>query len=214
MYIPPHFHETDPAAIAALIEAAPLACLVAQTAQGLVANHIPVLRAPDGGLIGHVALANDMHRLLADGDPVLAVFQGADAYVSPNYYPSKAETHRAVPTWNYEVAHLHGEIRFQHDTQTKRAAVGLLTRLHERRTNGAAAWRMADAPADYMATMLDNIVAFRITVTRTLAKSKLNQNCDARDRQGVVEGLRATGPNAVADRMAAALPGAALPEAD
>jgi transcriptional regulator len=201
MYTPAHFREIDPSEIAAVIEAAPLACIVTHTADGLIANHIPLLAAPNGTLIGHVALANDMHRVLHNGQDVLVIFKGDDAYVSPNFYPSKSEHHRHVPTWNYQVVHMHGTITFQHDTHTKRAAVGLLTRLHERRLNGDAAWRMADAPVDYMETMLGNIVAFRITVQRTLAKSKLSQNREARDHAGAVAGLRAAGHTPLAARM-------------
>lgn len=201
MYIPPHFHEIDPDEIRAVIETAPLACIVAQTAEGLVANHIPMLSAPDGTLIGHIALANDMHRLVADGQEVLAIFRAGDAYVSPNFYPSKPEHHRHVPTWNYQVVHAYGTIAFRHDEQAKRAAVGLLTRTHERRLNGAGAWRMADAPADYMTQMLGNIVAFRIEVTRVLAKSKLSQNREERDYLGAVAGVRASGHEDVAASM-------------
>lgn len=201
MYVPPHFQELDSGEIAAIVAAAPLATVVADTAEGLIANHLPLLAGPDGVLIGHVALANDMHRLIADGQEVLVIFRGEDGYISPNFYPSKAEHHRAVPTWNYQVVHVHGAIRFQHDDHAKRAAVGLLTRGHERRVNGAGAWRMADAPADYMEMMLANIVAFRIEVTRTLAKSKLSQNRDARDYQGAVAGLEGSGQAAMADLM-------------
>ena len=207
MYVPPHFQEIDQAEIAAIIDRAPLACIVAQTSDGLIANHVPLLAAPDGSLVGHVALANDMHRLIADGQQVLAIFRGDDAYVSPNFYPSKPEHHRHVPTWNYQVVHVHGAVSFRHDTQAKRAAVGLLTRIHERRVNGANAWRMADAPADYMAQMLDSIVAFRIDVQRTLAKSKLSQNRAERDYRGAIAGLRATGHEALAEQMERRLPG-------
>ena len=203
MYIPPHFHEISPDEITSIIAAAPLAAIVAQTAEGLVANHIPLLAAPDGTLIGHVATANDMHRLIAEGQEVLVIFRGDDAYVSPNFYPSKAEHHRHVPTWNYQTVHAYGAITFQHDTHAKRAAVALLTRLHERRVNGDKAWRMADAPADYMDQMLGAIVAFRIKVRSLLAKSKLSQNRDARDYLGAVEGLSATGHDGIAQRMAA-----------
>ncbi len=201
MYTPAHFKEIDAAEIAGVIAAAPLACIVAQTREGLVANHIPLLAAPDGTLIGHVALANDMHRVLDEGHEVLVIFRGDDGYISPNFYPSKAEHHRHVPTWNYQVVHVHGRVTFQHDTQTKRAAVGLLTRNHERRVNGARAWRMADAPADYMETMLGQIVAFRIAVCRVLAKSKLSQNREARDYLGAVAGLQGHGQAAMAARM-------------
>ncbi|AWB47837.1 transcriptional regulator [Gemmobacter aquarius] len=206
MYIPPHFHETDKAEIAAILTEAPLACLVVHTSQGLLANHIPLLAAPDCSLIGHAALANDLHRMVPDGHPVLAIFRAEDAYISPNTYPSKAEHHRHVPTWNYQAVHIHGTITFQHDTHAKRAAVGLLTRLHERRVNGGAAWKMADAPADYMETMLQNIVAFRIAVTAVLAKSKLGQNRTPGDLQGAVDGLNAQGRTGIAAKMARSLP--------
>ncbi len=203
MYLPPHFTEHDPARIRDLLARAPLACVVAQTGQGLIANHLPLLAVPDGSLIGHVALGNDMHRLIPPEQEVMAVFRGEDGYVSPNWYPSKAEHHRAVPTWNYEVAHVYGRLTFQHDAHAKRAAVGLLTRAHERQMNGSAAWRMADAPADFMEQMLAGIVAFRMVVTRCLAKSKLSQNRELRDRQGVVAGLGAQGQPGLASQVAA-----------
>ena len=206
MYIPSHFQETDPAQIRDIIDTAHLACVVAHTEDGLIANHIPLIAAPDDSLIGHVALANDMHRLVADGQEVLAIFRGEDAYVSPNFYPSKPEHHRHVPTWNYQVVHAYGGITFQHDDQSKGAAVGLLTRIHERRVNGKNAWRMADAPADYIKQMLDGIVAFRITVVRTLAKSKLSQNREKRDRLGAITGLYETGHEALARQMEDRLP--------
>ncbi len=202
MYNPPHFDDMPAADIALITDMVPLASVVAQTADGLLANHLPLLRAPAGHLIGHIALANDMHRVLTDGDAVLAIFQGAQGYISPNDYPSKAVHHCHVPTWNYEVVHMHGTIRFQHDTASKRAAVGLLTRTHERRVNGDAGWRMADAPADYMATMLDAIVALRIDVTRVVGKAKLSQNRDAVDHAGAVAGTRLRGDVDVSDRMA------------
>lgn len=142
-----------------------------------------------------------MHRLIAEGQDVLAIFRGDDAYVSPNFYPTKPEHHRHVPTWNYQAVHVYGRITFQRDEQAKRAAVGLLTRTHERRLNGQNAWRMADAPADYMQQMLGNIVAFRIVVHRTLAKSKLSQNREQRDYLGAITGLRASGHADLAQKM-------------
>jgi len=202
MYLPEHFREIDAAEIAEVMATAPLACIVAQTDAGLIANHLPLLTGADGALVGHVALANDMHRLVGDGQEVLVVFRGEHGYVSPNFYPSKAEHHRHVPTWNYQAVHVYGAITFQHDERAKRSAVGLLTRDHERRVNGDRAWRMADAPADYMTEMLASIVAFRITVRKVLAKSKLSQNREPRDYEGAVMGLHASGNDALAERMA------------
>ena len=202
MYIPSHFEEISLSEIASVVAAFPLACVVAQTPEGSIANHLPLLAGSDGNFIGHVALANDMHRLIAEDQEVLAIFRGVDAYVSPNYYPGKQEHHRHVPTWNYQVVHVYGAITFQHDERSKRAAVGLLTKRHESRVNRDQAWRMADAPKDYMEQMLDSIVAFKLTVTRTLAKSKLSQNRDARDYQGAIASLRASGEDALAEIMA------------
>jgi transcriptional regulator len=206
VYLPEHFNEVDPEAVASLIAEAPLAAVVAETRDGLIANHIPLIATKDGALVGHVALVNDMHRLIDDGHEVLAIFRGVDGYITPNSYPSKAEHHRAVPTWNYQVVHVYGAIHFQHDERSKRAALGLLTHAHERRVNGDKAWRMTDAPADYIAGRLPEIVAFRIDVTRTIAKSKLSQNRDRRDFDGAVAALRERGEDALADEMDARRP--------
>ena len=119
----------------------------------------------------------------------------------PNWYPSKAETHRHVPTWNYTAVHVTGRIGFRHDAAAKRAAVGLLTVAHERALNGPRAWRMADAPADWMEVMIDAIVALRIDPVQVLAKAKLSQNREARDLAGAIDGARASGNQALADAM-------------
>ncbi len=201
MYMPAHFEETDQQRVRELMEACPLATLVAHTPDGLVANHVPVLQRDDDQLIGHVALANDLHKMLDDRQEVLLIFRGEDSYVSPNWYPSKAQHHRHVPTWNYQVAHVSGRISFQHDEHSKRAAVAMLTRHHESMTNGDKAWKMSDAPADFMLDMLAGIVAFRIAVERVVAKSKLSQNREAGDRAGVVDSLERRGKVELARSM-------------
>lgn len=98
MYLPDHFKEVDPAEIASIIAGAPLACVVANSSEGLVANHVPLMFDKAGDLIGHFAIANEMHRTVADGQEVMAIFRGVDGYISPNSYPSKLEHHRHVPT--------------------------------------------------------------------------------------------------------------------
>ncbi|MEM1190488.1 MAG: FMN-binding negative transcriptional regulator [Pseudomonadota bacterium] len=201
MYTPAHFEETDQRRVRGLMNAHPLAALVAHTPQGLVANHMPVLLRDDEQLIGHVALANELHTVLEEGQEVLLIFRGEDSYVSPNWYPSKEQHHRHVPTWNYQVAHVHGRVSFQHDEPSKRAAVAMLTRHHERATNAERAWKMSDAPADFMADMLAAIVAFRIDIERIFAKSKLSQNRDAADFAGVADALEARGKAQLATAM-------------
>lgn len=200
MYTPSHFAESDSAEIERLLLAHPLAALVATTRAGLVANHIPLLR--DGAdFIGHVALANDLHRDYTAASPVLAMFTAPDGYVSPNWYPSKAETHQAVPTWNYQAIHVHGVLEFTQENVQKRRILNLLTRHFEGRTNGDTAWRMGDAPQAFLQTMLDTIVAFRLRVTRIEAKSKLSQNRARPDIDAVATQFEAQGKPALAQAM-------------
>lgn len=139
MYSPPHFVESNSTEIKELIEAFPLGVLVAHTPDGIIANHIPMMMRDNNVLIGHIAYNNELHKILQNQDEVLVIFKGHDAYVSPNYYPSKQVHHKHVPTWNYEVVHVYGRINFMHDEKSKLAAVGMLTKLHETRTNGSSA---------------------------------------------------------------------------
>ena len=201
MYLPPHFSETDSEQSNALIDSRPLATLVAMTDAGLVANHIPMLRDGDNALIGHIALANELHQIVGEGSQVLAIFGGEDSYVSPNWYPGKAAHHKVVPTWNYQVVHIHGRIGFQRDEKTKRAIVGRLTSRFERELNGDAAWKMADAPADFMAGQLQAIVGVRIEIDRIEAKSKLSQNRAPEDFDSVTAEFDRLGKSALARRM-------------
>lgn len=181
-YLPPHFREDDPDRIAALIEAHPLATLVATGTDGLQAHHIPLLLIRHGGdhgtLVGHVARNNDRW-VSAEGSDVLAIFQTADAYITPNWYPSKGETHEVVPTWNYAVVH--------DDEKWTRGVVGRLTQAMER--SSPVPWKMGDAPQEYLREMLGNIVGIEIPVRRIVGKWKASQNRSAADRSGVIDGL-------------------------
>lgn len=201
MYLPPHFEETDPGQVYELIDKFPLAILVAQTEQGLVANHVPLMLQDKQELLGHLALNNDLHQLLPSGKEILAIFRGEDAYISPNWYPTKPIHHRHVPTWNYQVVHVYGTIHYQDDDKSKLAVVGKLTKKMEERTHGENAWRMADAPKDYLNAMLANIIAFRIEITRILGKSKVSQNRETVDFENVAKVLAERGSAHMAERM-------------
>lgn len=195
MYLPEHFAESRPDAMHDLIAAFPLATLVTLGADGLAANHIPLLldpaRGERGTLIGHVARSNDLWR---DGNHLgesLAVFQRADAYVSPNWYASKQETHEVVPTWNYAVVHAYGKLNVHDDEKWLRGVVGRLTRAME--SSRPVPWKMADAPADYVRGMLASIVGIELPVSRMIGKWKVSQNRSAADRASASAGLRSTG---------------------
>ena len=191
MYQPAHFVERDPEALAALMRESPLATLIRQADGELAADVLPleVERVGEGWrLLGHVARANPLWKA-AGGQPVLVVFQGPQAYVTPNWYPSKAQHGKAVPTWNYAMVQAHGRLRAIEDPAWLEAFVTRLTRRHE--AGRAAPWHVADAPPDYLASMLRAIVGIEIEVARLEGKFKLSQNRPAEDRVAVVEGLRA-----------------------
>jgi transcriptional regulator len=190
MYQPAHFVEQDPATLLALMRAHPLATLVRGGTE-LVADVLPleVERLGEGWRItGHVARANPLWRE-ADGQPVLALFQGPQGYVSPSWYASKAEHHKVVPTWNYTLVQAHGRLRAIDDPAWVHAFVTRLTAVHE--GGRAMPWHVGDAPADFIEATQRAIVGIEIEVTRLEGKFKLSQNRSAQDRTGVVLGLEA-----------------------
>ena len=145
MYVPEHFKENDIEEIKAIVEQFPLATCVASIGDDFEANHFPMIWRDDR-LIGHIAFANRMHENLKDGCKALFIFKAENSYISPNWFPTKPQHHKHVPTWNYQVVHMHGELYFKHSQKEKIAAVGLLTQLHENRVNGDGAWKMRDTP--------------------------------------------------------------------
>ncbi|WP_028225602.1 FMN-binding negative transcriptional regulator [Paraburkholderia ferrariae] len=205
MYIPAHFNESRPEVLHAHINAHPFGMLVTNGKSGLDANHLPFELAADEGEMGvlraHVARANPVWEDVADGDEVLVVFRAGDAYISPNWYPSKHEQHRQVPTWNYVVVHAYGRITVLDDERYVRGVVGRLTRTHE--ASQPQPWKMGDAPQDYIDTMVKAIVGLKIDITRLVGKSKLGQNKEERDIRGAGEALRANENFAMGDAMLA-----------
>jgi transcriptional regulator len=203
MYNPAHFAVTDLAALHRIIRAHPLGMLVTAGSSGLDANHIPfeldAATAPLGTLRAHVARANPVWQQCADGAAVLVVFRGAEAYISPNWYPSKHETHRLVPTWNYEVVHAHGRISIRDDEAYVRGVVARLTRRHE--ATEPKPWKMGDSAPEYIDGMLRAIVGIEITVDRLEGKSKLSQNREPRDRLGAAETLLTRGADELGQQM-------------
>ncbi|ACC74914.1 FMN-binding negative transcriptional regulator [Paraburkholderia phymatum] len=207
MYLPSQFNEDNREVLHAHIAQHPFGMLVTHGKSGLDANHIPFELAVEGESLGvlraHVARANPVWQDVANGDEVLAVFRAGDAYISPNWYPSKHEAHRQVPTWNYIVVHAYGRITVRDDERYVRGVVGRLTRKHE--ASQAQPWKMADAPKDYIDTLIQTIVGLEIEITRLVGKSKLSQNKEARDIRGAGEALRARGQFQIGDAMLARL---------
>jgi transcriptional regulator len=189
MYIPAHFNEPNPEILFDLIENNALGTLITHGRSGLDANHIPFELdrhlGTHGTLRCHVARNNPVWQDVNTGDSVLVVFRAADAYISPTWYPSKHEFHKQVPTWNYMVAHVHGRITIHDDEAFVRRNVARLTRAHE--ASQPEPWKMADAPKEYIDTMVKVIVGLEIEITRIEGKSKLSQNKEVRDIHGAAD---------------------------
>jgi transcriptional regulator len=194
MYIPASFAEEDVPTLHAFVEAHPLATLVTAVggAQGLFATHLPVLldrsAGPFGRLIGHIARANPHARQLAPGsNESLVIFTGPDAYITPAWYSTKAETGRVVPTWNYVAVHAYGRVTLHADPDFLRPHLEALTRQHEPSRGGT--WEMSDAPNDYIAQQMRAIVGVEVAIERLEGKWKMSQNRSGADIDGVVNGL-------------------------
>ncbi|HSF30074.1 MAG TPA: FMN-binding negative transcriptional regulator [Candidatus Tectomicrobia bacterium] len=191
MYIPKHFEEPRVEILHELIRAHPLAALVTLTPEGLDANHLPFEidpePAPFGTLRAHMARANSFWRDFSREVQALAIFQGPQTYISPSWYPTKQETGRVVPTWNYAVVHAHGPLRVIEDRGWLRQFVERLTTRHE--ASRSQPWKVLDAPADYIDKQLGAIVGVEMPITRLIGKWKASQNRPARDQDGVIEGL-------------------------
>ena len=203
MYIPAHFAENRPQELENLIRAHPLGMLVTQGPQGLDADHLPFEfnpgAGPHGVLSAHVARANPVWQRCPTGSTVLVVFRGAEGYISPNWYPSKHEAHRQVPTWNYEAVHAHGTLTVHDDERFVRGMVGRLTRRHE--AGEPRPWKMADSEPAFIDGLLRNIVGIEVNITTLVGKRKLSQNKDERDRLNAADTLEARGQGDLARSM-------------
>ena len=191
MYVPPLFREERIDEMAELMRRYPLATLITVGADGLIANHVPMLYdaepAPFGTLRGHVARANPQWRMERPETGALAVFQGPQAYVSPSFYPSKRQHPEVVPTWNYAVVHAHGRAIIHDDAAWLRRMVTDLTEAQEAAFDEP--WHVSDAPAGYIDGLLKAIVGVELRVTGLEGKWKASQNRAEVDQAGVVERL-------------------------
>ncbi|PWB15999.1 FMN-binding negative transcriptional regulator [Acinetobacter sp. AM] len=203
MYVPAEFEETNIEVLHELIKKNPLGILLTHGQSGLDANHLPFELDTEvtelGVLHAHVARKNPVWQDVQDGDEVLVVFRAGDAYISPQWYPSKHEHHQQVPTWNYRVIHAHGKVKIRDDERYVRGVVARLTRTHE--ATQAEPWKMSDAPKSYIETMLKAIVGIEIEITKIQGKSKLGQNKEHRDIVGVANALSDTGKQEISEAM-------------
>ncbi|MGY4225061.1 transcriptional regulator [Bradyrhizobium sp. USDA 4503] len=203
MYVPSMFAENRTEVLHELIGEYPLGILITHGKGRVDANHIPFDlnkdQGPFGGLHAHVARANPLCQDISTGDEVLVVFRAANAYISPGWYPSKIETAKEVPTWNFRVAHAYGRVTIHDNDRYCRGLVARLTRTHE--TGRAKPWKMTDSPKEFIDSMLKEMVGLEIEITRLIGKSKVGQNKALRDVIGASRALKAQGDDEVADAM-------------
>ena len=192
MHIPSSFAETRVDVMQTLIQQHPLGNLVTLDPDGLTGNHLPFELDCSVGEFGvlraHVARNNPFWRSISRDVDALVMFQGAQAYISPGWYPSKAIDGRAVPTWNYISVHAHGPLRVHDNPEWLRGHLGRLTRTHE--ASQPVPWRLDEAPAGYLEQLLTLIVGIEIPIRRLQGKWKLSQNRSSADREGVIAGLQ------------------------
>ncbi|WP_432455178.1 FMN-binding negative transcriptional regulator [Agarivorans sp. QJM3NY_29] len=191
MYLPKPFIQDDWSSTVELLGNYPLACIVSQSATGLVAEHIPLLllevQPEQWVLRGHIAKGNPLANRLAQPLPVLVIFQAEQAYISPNYYPTKQSDPRVVPTWNYQVVHINGQLRGIDDSQWKLALLAELTKTHE--AQQLQPWQLRDAPESYIEQLNKAILGIEVSVEQVQAKSKMSQNQSPQNQAGVLRGL-------------------------
>jgi transcriptional regulator len=187
MYLPEHFAASDADALIARLSRRWAGVLVSVDAEGTpCATHLPILWDADKKIaIGHIARANPHWKLGAGRGLIL--LSGAEAYVSPNWYPSKVEHGKAVPTWNYEAVHLSGRVEWFEEAARLEAVVRDLSALYE--AGRVKPWKLEDAPRAYIDAMLRGIVGVTLHADRIEAKRKLSQNKSGADFAGVVDGL-------------------------
>ena len=210
MYNPSHFQENRLGVLHGLIRQQPLSTLVTLTAEGLVANHIPLYLRFDGTgqgtLVGHVARANPIWKDVDANTAALAIFQGPHKYITPRAYATKAEHGKVVPTWNYVVVHARGPLQLHQDAGWIRQQLAELVTQQE--APAAAPWAVDDAPRDYTDKMVEALVGISVPIADISGKWKVSQNQPAVNQTSLLQALRAEGA-ADADAMAGLVEAAA-----
>lgn len=206
LYNPPAFKESDLPALQEQIAASGLTTLISVGADGPIVSNVPIVfdanAGPYGTIAGHLARGNPQWRESDLTKPALALFMGADAYVSPGWYQSKKEHGKVVPTWNYSMIVARGRLEIFEDAETLRAQVETLTKRFE--AGFAEPWNVSDAPEDFLARQIKGIVGIRLHIESIEGKAKLSQNRTPADQEGVVSALSESpraGDRAVAENM-------------
>lgn len=191
MHIPKIFEQKNIDELTKMITSYPFATLVTTSIEGIRADHIPLYieELSDKKIVlkGHIGKSNPLWKVVSEGSATLAIFHGPDSYISPNYYPSKKEDAKVVPTWNYVAVHVKGNISFTHSNEWKLDMLNVLTDQHEK--TQSKQWSVSDAPSDFIEKMLEGIVGIEMEIKSMHGQWKVSQNKKEKDAQGVINGL-------------------------
>jgi transcriptional regulator len=198
MHIPKRFLQDDITKLKGMMAAHSFATFITQNESEIEANHMPLVlnkSANKDVLQGHIAKVNPLWKSLKDKSEVLIIFNGPNCYISPNYYPTKKENGKVVPTWNYVSVHVKGIVSFIHDKQWILSMLNNLTDHYE--ANQPVPWSVSDAPQAYINKMLSAIVGLEIEIVSITGKWKISQDKIEVNMKGIIEGLsQETGSNA------------------
>ncbi|HAS8590288.1 TPA: FMN-binding negative transcriptional regulator [Vibrio vulnificus] len=203
MFIPAKFRQDNIDEMISVMRGYPFVALVAYTGTNVEVVHIPVsVESTETNIVlkSHIAKANPFWKVVEEHSKVLVIFNGAHSYISPSYYPTKAEHGRAVPTWNYVVVHAKGSINYLHEPQAVYQILETLT--DEQEAQFDLPWSMSDAPSDFIEKLQKAVVGIEIQVESLEGKWKVSQNQPVENKQGVIEGLQAS-TNPMANEMVA-----------
>lgn len=197
MYQPRHFQEKSTANMVTLIEENPLSTLIVVSNGNFEVNHIPLIaHSDDSGiqkLQGHIPRANSLADLVTEPRDCMAIFQGAQGYITPSWYATKPKHGKVVPTWNYSVVHVHGTIQAVNDSFWLLQHLNDLTRLNEKTREKQ--WQVSDAPKDFTDNLISALVGLEIVTTKIEAKTKASQNQPEENRVSVLQNLDSEQPD-------------------
>lgn len=194
MYIPSTFKEVDENKLYDFIQTYPLGTLITSAKPTIDADHIPFyLQTGENQQVtlqSHIAKTNPLWKHCDDGQEILLIFHGPNAFVSPNFYPSKKATGKVVPTWNYSVVHVRGYLYFKHDTSWIWQQIKRISDFHE--LSQRTPWSVSDAPERFIEKLVKAVVGLEVVIEDIVGNFKLSQDKTDADYSGVVNGLANT----------------------
>ena len=187
MYTPPMF-KSDRAASLAFAQARGFGLACAWDGNRPVASSLPFyLTFADDGTpqaAFHVARHNPLIKLADGATPWLLAVNGADAYVSPDWYVSPDQ----VPTWLYQAVHLNGSVRRLSDGELA-SHLDTLSAKFENWLAPKPAWTVSKVTTGRLDALKKAIVGLVMSVDEVEGSFKLNQHKSDADHVAIAGAL-------------------------